>query len=409
MNVENLRLNHPKLIGHLESSNYSKLYIARVRSVIDKLLKIPNAWGSYLDLYLEYESNSSRSSCPEMKAVIGTVMRFDLRGEYPNGKKSGLTTKTAYGELSTEFKKYIDYYFASETNHDRLQKATMARNASCTSSFLLFLQNSGVTSLTDVNEDIVLSSFVSNEGVPLKSQTIVYCIKDVFKVCTPLYPSECKKLLSLLPSLKRIKKNFPFLTKQESQKIAEALKNEAGTLPLRDKAIGVIAYYTGLRWCDIASLKLDSIDWERDLIVISQQKTDVPLELPLTATVGNAIYDYLTNERPDTAESALFLTYGWHPRAVGKWTRGGVSAKIWKAADIRQNKGEKKGLHIFRHNFATTLLEKGIPQPIISSVMGQLAPESLEPYLSADMVHLKECALSIASFPNAAKEVFGHE
>ena len=53
--------------------------------------------------------------------------------------------------------------------------------------------------------------------------------------------------------------------------------------------IGILAIYTGLRGCDIAGLTLDAIDWNRDFIYIRQQKTEIPLELPLTAIVGNAI------------------------------------------------------------------------------------------------------------------------
>jgi hypothetical protein len=45
------------------------------------------------------------------------------------------------------------------------------------------------------------------------------------------------------------------------------------------------------------------------------------------------------------------------------------------------------------------LLGNGIAQPIISKITGHISPNSLEPYLSSDFVHLKECALSIEQFP----------
>jgi hypothetical protein len=35
------------------------------------------------------------------------------------------------------------------------------------------------------------------------------------------------------------------------------------------------------------------LDWEDDEIRVTQAKTGVPLVLPLSARVGNAIYDYL--------------------------------------------------------------------------------------------------------------------
>ncbi len=43
---------------------------------------------------------------------------------------------------------------------------------------------------------------------------------------------------------------------------------------------------------------------EKNRILVEQQKTSVPVEIPLSAVVGNAIYDYLAEERPDTGEPA---------------------------------------------------------------------------------------------------------
>ena len=82
-----------------------------------------------------------------------------------------------------------------------------------------------------------------------------------------------------------------------------------------------------------------------------------------------------------------------------------ISKLIMKVAGIRETEGNRKGLHLFRHRLATDLLGNGIPQPIISSILGQIAPKSLDTYLSADFKHLKECALSIERFP-VSEEVF---
>ncbi|MBW8381490.1 MAG: tyrosine-type recombinase/integrase, partial [Youngiibacter sp.] len=79
-------------------------------------------------------------------------------------------------------------------------------------------------------------------------------------------------------------------------------------LTLRDKALGMLLMYTGLRSCDLAGMTLNSIDWVNDRILIHQQKTEVPLELPLSATIGNSIYDYLSSERPKSVENHLFLS-----------------------------------------------------------------------------------------------------
>ena len=104
-----------------------------------------------------------------------------------------------------------------------------------------------------------------------------------------------------------------------------------------------------MRGCDIAGLTLESIDWQTERISIIQEKTAVPLELPLFATVGNAIYDYIAEERPDTGSSFLFLSENFPYSPVGSGCIAGIVSKVFQMAGIRQNKGDRKGTHIFRH------------------------------------------------------------
>jgi integrase len=219
-------------------------------------------------------------------------------------------------------------------------------------SFLLSLQRAGISKLDGITEEAVISVFVS-----------------------------------------------PDLTPQETQYFRDAMDGMSNLLTLRDRAIGKLAYYTGLRCCDIAAMELASIDWECDIIRVKQQKTDEPLELPLTATVGNAIYDYPTNECPPVDCPILFFTRKGPYRGMESSTIWLVATRIMDAAGIRQSKGDRKGFHIFRHHLATTLLSNGVGQAVISDTLGHAAPKSVEAYLSADFVHLKECALSTACFP----------
>ena len=76
-----------------------------------------------------------------------------------------------------------------------------------------------------------------------------------------------------------------------------------------------------------------------------------------------------------------------------------------KKAGIRNHLNDRKGFHLFRHHLATSLLEQNVEYPIISQTLGHQSPESLNTYLGADFIHLKECALSIDCFP-VRKEVF---
>ena len=52
---------------------------------------------------------------------------------------------------------------------------------------------------------------------------------------------------------------------------------------------------------------MDDIDWDTDEIRLIQNKTDVPLVLPLAAVIENAIYDYIAVERPESSNPHTFL------------------------------------------------------------------------------------------------------
>lgn len=401
MNVENLRNNHPKLISYMEAAGYSKDYIGRLQSEIQKILTETNTkdWDCYSDVYRDYEATRLSPASLEKKcAFIGAIKEFDLNGKYPDGKWSGLAERGSYPKLSAEFRSLIDYHSTAERKRGKKESSirTESQNAAA---FLLSLQRAGISKLDDITEEAVMSVFVSSDGEPLKSHANRKCISAVLKVCTPLNPNACRKVLSFLPATRETRKNIQYLTSQETQYFLDAMDDMSNSLTLRDRAIGKLAYYTGLRCCDIAAMELASIDWECDLIKIKQQKTEEPLELPLTATVGNAIYDYLTDERPPVDCPILFLTQKGPYRGMESATIWLVAARIMKNVGIRQSKGDRKGFHIFRHHLATTLLSNGVPQAVISNTLGHSAPESLEAYLSADFIHLKECALSIACFP----------
>lgn len=266
--------------------------------------------------------------------------------------------------------------------------------------FLLSLQEKGMNTLDEISEEAVLGFFVSSDGTKLRGCSYKKNIAAVFKACEPFFPhGSCIKVCAFLPAFREKRKNIQYLTPEEIVKIKAALVSEESPLTLRDKAVGLLALHTGLRCCDIAAMTMDSIDWSEDMIRLKQQKTDVPLELPLIAVVGNAIFDYITMERPKTGMDEVFLSQCRPYGALKSKSLSNVADKIMKAAHIRQEKGNRRGFHIFRHHLATALLGNGIPQPVISRTLGHTSPDSLDTYLNADFRHLKECSLSVECFP----------
>ena len=411
MNVQNLRDNYPKLISYMETNGYSKTYVDRFKQEIKKILAAVDSkkWACYTDVYLEYTKTShSPDVLRNKRTIIGAIEQFDVHGRYPNGRRRHeLFERGSYPLLSPEFKSIIDLYCEVEKKRGK-KFTTIYTESHNASTFLLSLQKKGINSLDKTTEEAVLSIFMSPDEKLLRSCSYKKNIAAVFKACIPYYPETCPRLLAFLPALRETRKNIQYLTSEEIQKVKGTLADGENLLTLRDKAIGILAFYTGLRGCDIAGLTLDAIDWDKDLLFIRQQKTKIPLELPLTAVFGNAIYDYLTLERPHTKSRYIFVSQHKSYDRLKNRSIGNVAVRIMKASGIRQSKGDRKGFHIFRHHFATALLGNGVPQPVISRTLGHTSPDSLESYLRADFPHLKECSINIERFP-VPKEVFSHE
>jgi integrase len=405
MDVQNLRNKYPQLITYLESAGYSKLYIAGLKRDIRRILRHAKlkGWKTYTDAYLAYVATSKSPSYLRGKRMaIGAIEQFDIRGLYPNRcQRHQILRTSSYDLLPQEFKSVIDHYRCSEKIKKDTTVYTESHNAT---TFLLSLHQKGMDSFDKITESAVLEIFFQN-GKLCRSCSYKKNVAAVLKTCIPFFPqNSCARILMYMPDLRQNRRNIQYLTPEEVSKLKTALTDSKSTIVLRNKAIGLLALYTGLRSCDIAGLTMADIDWANDLIRIRQQKTDMPLEIPLRATVGNAIYDYLKLERPRNRHPEIFLTECPPYTRLQSKSLSNVASKIMKAAGIRTKGGDRKGFHIFRHHLATTLLGNDVSQPVISRILGHTSPGSLNAYLSSDFFHLKECALSIACFP-LGKEV----
>lgn len=406
MDISNLSKNHNELIEHLKNNDYSRRYIEDVERAIAKLIAFVHAGEivSYDDAIRHCESpNLTHNAIRSRKRILRVIMNYDVYGHKPDGsKKFTCSLSGRYNELCPAYAAIVDCY-ATRAKADGLKDKSIRIRTDAAMLFFIALQQEGIFRLADVTKGKILELLLSSKNNVFK-ESYPRQIKAVLKNCMCEFP-ECEKVNPFLPDIKCSRKNIPYLTDDEVAVIKRVLSGSSSSLTLRDKAIGALALYTGLRSSDIAGLQTANIDWEHDKISLVQQKTGVPLVIPLTATVGNAIYDYIENERPKTDCEHIFISTTHPFRNMGSSAMYNISCRIMKAAGVRQGHSARKGLHIFRHNFATSLLGNNIPRPVITNLAGHASPMSLDKYLFSDFPHLKECALSITEFP-VAKEVF---
>jgi integrase len=260
---------------------------------------------------------------------------------YPDRRRrQKIVKRDRYHYLSEEFKAVIDYYCAAEKKRGKKDGVIYGESHNG-ATFLYTLQEKGIKTIEEITEEAVLSVFILPDGSLRRSGSYKKNIAAVVKASIPREPTIFNQILSFLPKLRDTRKNIQYLSPEEITAIKEVLTDKNSPLSLRDRAVGKLAMNTGLRMCDIAGMTKDSIDWDNDLIFIDQQKTEVPLELPLTAVIGNAVYDYLTQERPKTECEYIFVSEHSNDRRLKSGSLGNISDKIMAAAGIRQARRQK--------------------------------------------------------------------
>ena len=281
------------------------------------------------------------------------------------------------------------------------KRDTIFTHCNLTAGLLRHLQEKGFCHLEEATEDSVMSFFYADSQYERQIRSYSYKEKlaVVFKACIAIkkYSVGCRHILHRIPSFGYVRKNVEYLTASEAEAIRESI--DSGQLPLRDRAIMMLLLYTGMRSCDVASIKLRDIDWEGETISIVQQKTAEPLVIAMLPAVGNALFEYLCDGHSVSSSDYLFSEADAPKKHISAKAVRTVANKAYRLAGIRQNKGSHKGTHLFRHHAATKMLENGVQRPIISRTLGHTDPGSLAPYLHTDFKHLSEFALSLASYP----------
>lgn len=170
------------------------------------------------------------------------------------------------------------------------------------------------------------------------------------------------------------------------------LKDDANdAMELRDVAMILLGLRMGLRASDITNIKFSDISWEFKTISVQQQKTDRFLKLPMPVEVGNALYCYIVQGRPESSSTYVFIS---HRVPYSRLCRGACLRALAKALpEISQ------GFHVTRKTFASRMLVNNVATGRIAESLGHADNSSVMQYLSTDNEKMRMCALSLSEVP----------
>ncbi|MDD4844938.1 MAG: site-specific integrase [Anaerotignum sp.] len=259
--------------------------------------------------------------------------------------------------------------------------------------FLLHLTQSGITDISQMEATHIHQFTVFNAARALKS--INQKMNNLRAFIEFLYeenyiPKDLSKCVLKAPKPRpRLAKTW---TKEEVERILGVI--ERGTsVGKRDFAVFMLVTQLGLRTGDVVNMTFDNLLWSECKIRLIQDKTGKPLELPLSAAVGDAIIDYLKYGRPKEENSQYVFVrhtfpFGkvknfWHPMQ-----------KYLRAAHVPVCVEKPHGFHTFRFTLATRLLDEEVPIETISAILGHSNSDSTRIYIRADINKLRQCALN---------------
>ncbi|MCD8299871.1 MAG: tyrosine-type recombinase/integrase [Clostridiales bacterium] len=184
----------------------------------------------------------------------------------------------------------------------------------------------------------------------------------------------------------------PYLASSDEEKVYAALKEA----PYRTQAIMRLSLRLGLRDCDICDLQFSQIDWNKEQIIIEQKKTGKVIFLPLLEDVGNAILDYIENERPVEAKGYPYIFVRSQAPYHKMRSMYSICSKIYEESNVQTVNRPSRGMHVGRYTLAHDLLKAKVPHQVITDTLGHAGKESDKPYISMEEEMLRECPLDLS-------------
>jgi integrase/recombinase XerD len=181
---------------------------------------------------------------------------------------------------------------------------------------------------------------------------------------------------------------------EDVKKVLAVTQGDHTAKGLRDYAILTLLSTYGVRAGEITALRLDDVDWRKEIVRIRHSKNGATSYLPLLPEVGDAVLQYLEKSRPKTHFREMFIRSKapFRPFTGSSGLHWLVRVRL-EAAGV-STKG-KHGPHLFRHARAVSLLRATVPMKQIGDLLGHRSADSTLAYLKLATEDLRAVAMEI--------------
>lgn len=351
--------------------------------------QLPTYVEPFVDHWLKQHGSSDlsesklRLAARPVRNAIRQLLQLILP-DYPNnGRSRG---------LSDPFTESVPQFFDFLRRDRGLREATIVQYQHHLRRLKEHLGKSGTPSLADLSP-AVITAFITDAGKSLDKRS-VQSLCSILKAFLR-YLHQTGILTRDLSLAVESPRRYRFaglprsISQQEVQRMLTAVdrRSPAGK---RDYAILLFLATYGLRAREVAALRLEDIDWERDRLHVRGRKAGHSAVYPLVPIVGEALLDYLRQNRPQSAARALFF------RALAPHTPMTWAAVAFRAKHYLRKAGIKvprPGSHTLRHTCVQGLVDAHLPFKTIGDFVGHRTPDATAVYAKVNLEALREVAL----------------
>lgn len=256
-------------------------------------------------------------------------------------------------------------------------------------SFLRYLSDIQINDLSEVTVEDCREFFTSLSKAGLNERSLARFHSSIKGFFSFLVVSEYitrNPVARISPP--RLKKTLPeILTPAEIDSLIAKTDDET-PVGLRDRAIIEVLYACGIRVSELAGMKKNDIFFDEEMIRVLGKGSKERL-VPIGSSALNALTKYFTYGRPIIAKpgsgNILFLNL----KLGGALSRVGIWKIIKQYAELA---GIDKRVypHIFRHSFATHLIEGGANIRAVQEMLGHTDISVTQIYTHIDISYIRE-------------------
>jgi len=275
--------------------------------------------------------------------------------ELLQNKTTLLVKPNIKNQLNTQQKANLNKFY-TYLKGKRFSDSTLKSYTYLVAEFMIFHQKEKITDQREIQHFI--------EQVYIPKQTSISTQRQFISAINHylIYYKANFKLDFKTHAPKKDKKLPNILSKEEIIKLIQVTKN------LKHRVCIALLYSSGLRIGELLNLKLNHIDFDRNVLRIDMSKGRKDRYVPIAKSILPMLNNYISTYQPNCylIENDL---------QKSKYSAGSIR-KFLKKSKLKANIHKYITPHSLRHSYATHLLESGTDIRYIQTLLGHSKPET---------------------------------